>query len=134
MHQKDIQTVESKYSRTRTELSLLQEAYENCKTEFEGYKIRAQNVLKQQKMKQVENDDTQSLKEKLRLEKIVEELKEKLKEVNGRLSANLVESEDLEAEYEKLQNRYGELVKDISEKEAHWRERFYFVIITLMKV
>jgi len=124
LHQKNINSVEAKFSRTRTELSLLQEAYENCKQEFESYKIRAQNVLKQQKMKQTENDGSQILQEKSRLEKIIEELKIKLKESNAKLSANLSENEDLEAEYEKLQNRYGELVKDISEKEAQWRERF----------
>ena len=135
LHSKNIHSAESKLSRTKTELSLLQEAYENCKQEFESYRIRAQNVLKQQKMKQTEKEDSQILQEKSRLEKIVEELREKLKDTNGQLSANLAENEDLEAEYEKLQNRYGELVKDISEKETQWRERFVFfeILITIIR-
>ena len=132
LHHKSISSAESKLSRTRTELSLLQEAYENCKQEFESYKIRAQNVLKQQKMKQNESEGSQILQEKSRLEKIVEELKVKLQESNAKLSANLTENEDLEAEYEKLQNRYGELVKDISEKEAQWRERLVFQEVLLI--
>ena len=123
LHKKNLQSVETKFSRTKTELSLLQEAYDNCKQEFESYKIRAQNVLKQQKMKHAENDDSQFLQEKLRLEKIIDELKEKLKDTSGRLSTCLAENEELETEQEKIHKKYNDLVKDISEKEAQWRGR-----------
>lgn len=123
LHQKNVQSAELKYQRNKTELSLLQEAYENCKIEFESYKVRAQNVLKQQKMKNAENEDAQFMQEKSRLESGISELKAKLKETNMKLSASVAENEELELENEKLQKSHNELMKDISEKEAQWRER-----------
>ena len=101
----------------------MQEAYENCKQEFESYKIRAQNVLKQQKMKSNQTEDSQIKQEKSRLEEIVEQLREKLKETSERLSTTLADHDDLEIEYEKVQTRHNELVKEIKEKEMLWRNR-----------
>lgn len=74
-------------------------------------------------MKNSENEDSLIMQEKLRLEKVVDGLKEKLEETKGRLSAVLAENEELEADHEKLQKQHDELTKDVNERETQWRER-----------
>ncbi|XP_065056187.1 GRIP and coiled-coil domain-containing protein 2-like isoform X2 [Rhopilema esculentum] len=123
-HQKDVQSAELKFSRASTELSLLQEAYNNCKQEFESYKIRAQNVLKQQKMKNTDNGESHSAQDRSRLEDTLNQLKERLVEANTKLTSTTFENEELEAEHEKLQRNYDKLVEVTNSKEHEWRNRF----------
>ena len=113
-------------SRANTDLSLLQEAYNNCKQEFESYKIRAQNVLKQQKLKNTDHGESNSAQDRSRLEDALNQLKERLVEANTKLTSTTSENEELEAEHEKLQRNYDKLVAVTNSKEHEWRNRLSY--------
>eukprot|EP00794_Sanderia_malayensis_P011091 gene11091-12259_t len=123
LHERNSNCLEIKLSRLQTDYGLLQEAYNDNKEEFESYKVRAQNVLKQQKMKKNQNEDLQLKEERLKLEQLVAKLKETLKEKGDFMATLSAEHEDLEAEHEKLNEKFNLLMKEASEKEMEWRNR-----------
>jgi len=93
--------------------------------EFERYKVRAHNVLKQQKeSKEAEQETSAFDEERKKFEHTISQLKNKLLETNQKLSMMSCDHEELEIEHSRLENRHNKFVQDISTKETGWKQRF----------
>ncbi|XP_057302534.1 GRIP and coiled-coil domain-containing protein 2-like isoform X2 [Hydractinia symbiolongicarpus] len=123
-HEKMRQTLEVKFARVNSDLSSSQRVYKELQEEYENYKVRAHNVLKQQKSLKVDSEKEIDNIERARLEDMAEQLKLKLQETAQRLNVLQSDHGELELEYERLQTRHKQFVEEITEKETGWKQRF----------
>ncbi|XP_078078108.1 GRIP and coiled-coil domain-containing protein 2 isoform X2 [Mustelus asterias] len=100
-------------------------AEQNATTvDFESYKVRVHNVLKQQKSRsaaQSEHELTQQEKE--HLQKVVDQLKAKLQETQCNLQVNVGELQALQLEHDMLLERHNKILQETVSKEAEIREK-----------
>ncbi|XP_067889902.1 GRIP and coiled-coil domain-containing protein 2 [Heterodontus francisci] len=92
--------------------------------DFESYKVRVHNVLKQQKSRsatQSEHELTQQEKE--HLQKVVDQLKAKLQETQCNLQVNVGELQTLQLEHDMLLERHNKILQETVSKEAEIREK-----------
>lgn len=123
-HEKMRQTLEVKFARVNSDLSSSQRVYKELQEEYENYKVRAHNVLKQQKSLKVDSEKEIDNIERARLEDMAEQLKLKLQETAQKLNVLQSDHGELELEYERLQTRHKQFVEEITEKETGWKQRF----------
>ncbi|XP_055493071.1 GRIP and coiled-coil domain-containing protein 2 [Leucoraja erinacea] len=112
-------------------MTALQEESNNAKAEqaattvdFENYKVRVHNVLKQQKNRtaaQNENELTQQEKE--HLQKVIDQLKVKLQETQCNLQVSVGELQTLQVEHDRLLERHNKILQETVTREAEIREK-----------
>ncbi|XP_069747241.1 GRIP and coiled-coil domain-containing protein 2 isoform X2 [Narcine bancroftii] len=112
-------------------MAALQEECNNAKAEqtatavdFESYKVRVHNVLKQQKNRsaaQNENDLTQQEKE--HLQKVIDQLKAKLQESQCNLQVRGSELQTLQLDHDMLLERHNKILQETVTREAEIREK-----------
>ncbi|XP_067842275.1 GRIP and coiled-coil domain-containing protein 2 [Heptranchias perlo] len=93
--------------------------------DFESYKVRVHNVLKQQKSRssaQSEHELTQQERE--HLQKVVDQLKAKLQETQCNLQVSVGELQTLQLEHDMLLERHNKILQETVTKEAELREKF----------
>uniref|UniRef100_A0A3Q2P7T0 GRIP and coiled-coil domain containing 2 n=1 Tax=Fundulus heteroclitus TaxID=8078 RepID=A0A3Q2P7T0_FUNHE len=93
-------------------------------SEFESYKVRVHNVLRQQKSKtsaQAEGDSGKLEREQLSSQ--VEQLRSKLSESQQSLHSSLAELQQLQTEHDTLLERHNKILQENVAKEAELRER-----------
>ncbi|KAG8452019.1 hypothetical protein GDO86_003994 [Hymenochirus boettgeri] len=93
-------------------------------SEFESYKVRVHNVLKQQKNKhpsQAEHDIYKQ--ERTHLQSLLDQLKAKLQQTQQNLQINTVELQALQAEHDTLLQRHNKMLQESVTKEAELREK-----------
>uniref|UniRef100_A0A4W3JF57 GRIP and coiled-coil domain containing 2 n=1 Tax=Callorhinchus milii TaxID=7868 RepID=A0A4W3JF57_CALMI len=92
--------------------------------EFESYKVRVHNVLKQQKNRSAAQSETELTKqERQHLEKVIDQLKAKLQEFQCNLQANVAELQALQSEHDTLLERHNRILQETVSKEAELREK-----------
>ncbi|XP_053444149.1 GRIP and coiled-coil domain-containing protein 2 isoform X2 [Nycticebus coucang] len=123
------------YQRTlsiyKQRVTVLQE--ENCTakaeqaaitSEFESYKVRVHNVLKQQKKKSVSQAETEGAKqEREHLKMMIDQLKIKLQDSQNNLQINVSELQTLQSEHDTLLERHNKMLQETVSKEAELREK-----------
>ncbi|XP_073701579.1 GRIP and coiled-coil domain-containing protein 2 [Garra rufa] len=93
-------------------------------TEFESYKVRVHNVLKQQKHKSSAQSDGDAFKqEREHLEAVVEQLRSRLQETQQSLQSSTSELQQLQVEHDMLLERHNKILQETVSKEAELRER-----------
>ncbi|XP_025724885.1 GRIP and coiled-coil domain-containing protein 2 [Callorhinus ursinus] len=93
-------------------------------SEFESYKVRVHNVLKQQKNKSVSQTETEGAKqEREHLEMLIDQLKIKLQDTQNNLQINVSELQTLQSEHDTLLERHNKMLQETVSKEAELREK-----------
>uniref|UniRef100_A0A7M4FB44 GRIP and coiled-coil domain containing 2 n=1 Tax=Crocodylus porosus TaxID=8502 RepID=A0A7M4FB44_CROPO len=93
-------------------------------SEFESYKVRVHNVLKQQKNKSASQTATEGAKqERERLEMMMNQLKAKLQDTQNNLQINAAELQALQSEHDTLLERHNKMLQETVAKEAELREK-----------
>ncbi|KAJ8350736.1 hypothetical protein SKAU_G00258660 [Synaphobranchus kaupii] len=112
-------------------LSTLQEESSTAKAElastaaeFENYKVRVHNVLKQQKTKSAAQSDGDVTKqEREHMESLIVQLKGRLQDSQQNLQTNCAELQQLQTEHDTLLERHNKILQETVSKEAELRER-----------
>ncbi|XP_048453680.1 GRIP and coiled-coil domain-containing protein 2 isoform X2 [Rhincodon typus] len=92
--------------------------------DFESYKVRVHNVLKQQKSRSAaQNEHELTQEEKEQLQKVVDQLKAKLQETHCNLQVNAGELQALQLEHDLLLERHNKILQETVSKEAEFREK-----------
>ncbi|XP_063505120.1 GRIP and coiled-coil domain-containing protein 2-like isoform X10 [Pongo pygmaeus] len=95
-------------------------------SEFESYKVRVHNVLKQQKNKSVSQAETEGAKqEREHLEMLIDQLKMKLQDSQNNLQINVSELQTLQSEHDTLLERHKKMLQEAVSKEAELRENVH---------
>ncbi|XP_078258687.1 GRIP and coiled-coil domain-containing protein 2 [Rhinoraja longicauda] len=112
-------------------MAALQEESNNAKAEqaattvdFENYKVRVHNVLKQQKNRtaaQNENELTQQENE--HLQNMIDQLKAKLQETQCNLQGSVGELQALQVEHDSLLERHNKILQETVTRDAEIREK-----------
>uniref|UniRef100_A0A4W4H5X4 GRIP domain-containing protein n=1 Tax=Electrophorus electricus TaxID=8005 RepID=A0A4W4H5X4_ELEEL len=113
----NVNTLQEQLSSTKAEL---------CSTvsEFEGYKVRVHNVLKQQKTKSSAPCDGEfSKQEREHMDSMMEQLRSKLQENQLHLQSSTAELQQLQTEHDLLLERHNKMLQQTIAKEAELRER-----------
>ncbi|KAM8789217.1 GRIP and coiled-coil domain-containing protein 2 isoform 5-T5 [Rhynchonycteris naso] len=93
-------------------------------SEFENYKVRVHNVLKQQKNKSVSQTETKEAKqEREHLEMLVDQLKIKLQDTQNNLQISVSELQTLQSEHDSLLERHNRMLQETVSKEAELRDK-----------
>ncbi|RXM99128.1 GRIP and coiled-coil domain-containing protein 2 [Acipenser ruthenus] len=93
-------------------------------SEFESYKVRVHNVLKQQKNKSAsQNEKDAATQERESMERMMDQLKAKLQETQHSLQANMNELQALQSEHDTLLERHNKMLQETVAKEAELREK-----------
>ncbi|OWK10576.1 GCC2 [Cervus elaphus hippelaphus] len=93
-------------------------------SEFESYKIRVHNVLKQQKNKSVSQTEAEGAKqEREHLEMLIDQLKLKLQDTQNSLQISASELQALQCEHYALLERHNRVLQEAVGKEAELREK-----------
>nr|XP_045003343.1 GRIP and coiled-coil domain-containing protein 2 [Jaculus jaculus] len=93
-------------------------------SEFESYKVRVHNVLKQQKNKSVSQMETEGAKqEREHLEMLIDQLKIKLQDSQNSLQISVSELQTLQSEHDTLLERHNRMLQETVTKEAELREK-----------
>ncbi|XP_067265156.1 GRIP and coiled-coil domain-containing protein 2 isoform X3 [Chanodichthys erythropterus] len=93
-------------------------------SEFESYKVRVHNVLKQQKHKSSAHSDGDAFKqEREQMECVLEQLRSRLQETQQSLQSSTAELQQLQTEHDTLLERHNKILQESVSKEAELRER-----------
>uniref|UniRef100_A0A4W5QI54 GRIP domain-containing protein n=1 Tax=Hucho hucho TaxID=62062 RepID=A0A4W5QI54_9TELE len=93
-------------------------------TEFDSYKVRVHNVLKQQKNKSSAQSDGHATKqEREQMESMVDQYKAKLQDSQQSLAVSTAEFQQLQMEHDTLLERHNKILQETVTKEAELRER-----------
>ncbi|XP_029558501.1 GRIP and coiled-coil domain-containing protein 2-like [Salmo trutta] len=93
-------------------------------TEFDSYKVRVHNVLKQQKNKSSAQSDGHATKqEREQMESMVDQYKAKLQDSQQSLAVSTAEFQQLQMEHDTLLERHNKILQETIAKEAELRER-----------
>uniref|UniRef100_A0A3Q3IM28 GRIP domain-containing protein n=1 Tax=Monopterus albus TaxID=43700 RepID=A0A3Q3IM28_MONAL len=96
--------------------------------EFENYKVRVHNVLKQQKSKTTTQSEGDFGKlEREQLSSQVEQLRTRLAEGQQSLQSSAAELQQLQTEHDTLLERHNKILQETISKEAELRERLLSV-------
>ncbi|XP_043089987.1 GRIP and coiled-coil domain-containing protein 2 isoform X2 [Puntigrus tetrazona] len=93
-------------------------------SEFESYKVRVHNVLKQQKHKSSSQSDGDAFRlERERSEAVLEQLRSRLQETQQSLTSSASELQQLQTEHDMLLERHNKILQETVSREAELRER-----------
>ncbi|XP_077392960.1 GRIP and coiled-coil domain-containing protein 2 [Festucalex cinctus] len=96
--------------------------------DFESYKVRVHNVLKQQKSKlNGQGESDASMREREQLLTQVDELRSRLEESQQTLQSSTAELQQLQTEHDTLLERHNKILQENVSKEADLRERLLSV-------
>ncbi|CAM4608871.1 hypothetical protein PO909_034093 [Leuciscus waleckii] len=93
-------------------------------SEFESYKVRVHNVLKQQKHKSSGQSDGDAFRqEREQMEAALEQLRRRLQETQTSLQCSTAELQQLQTDHDTLLERHNKILQESVSKEAELRER-----------
>uniref|UniRef100_A0A8C2TMF2 GRIP and coiled-coil domain containing 2 n=1 Tax=Coturnix japonica TaxID=93934 RepID=A0A8C2TMF2_COTJA len=124
-HQRTLSAYQQKIATLQEECRAAQAEQASVTSEFESYKVRVHNVLKQQKNKSASQTETEGAKqEREQLETVIEQLRVKLQETQHNLQMNTAEFQALQSEHDTLLERHNKMLQETVAKEAELREKF----------
>uniref|UniRef100_A0AAV2JZ64 GRIP domain-containing protein n=1 Tax=Knipowitschia caucasica TaxID=637954 RepID=A0AAV2JZ64_KNICA len=123
-HQRTSSTLQQRVSSLQTERDNAKAELGAIASEFESYKVRVHNVLKQQKSKTTSQSEGDSSKtEREQLSSQVELLRSRLCESQQSLQSVTSELQQLQSEHDTLLERHNKILQETISKEAELRER-----------
>lgn len=123
-HQRTLNAYQQKVTALQEECRAAKVEHAAITSEFESYKVRVHNVLKQKKNKSVSQVETEEAKqERERLEMLVDQLKIKLQDTQNNLQISVSELQTLQSEHHTLLERHSKMLQETVSKEAELREK-----------
>jgi len=118
--------LEAKILDLKQNIKIKNEKLANTSKEFENYKVRAQNVLKQSKEKSCGDvhELSREREEFVALENVNAALVSKLAAANLRIKTILAESKRLQDELEQCKERSSQFDEKFLSREKHWSEKY----------
>uniref|UniRef100_A0A8C5M5B0 GRIP and coiled-coil domain containing 2 n=1 Tax=Leptobrachium leishanense TaxID=445787 RepID=A0A8C5M5B0_9ANUR len=123
-HQRAGISYQQKVSTLQEECEAAKAEQATVRVEFESYKVRVHNVLKQQKNKSASQSEQEVFKqEKEHLQSMLDQVKAKLQETQQNLQMNIAELQVLQSEHDTLLDRHNKMLHETVAKEADLREK-----------
>ncbi|XP_067419717.1 GRIP and coiled-coil domain-containing protein 2 isoform X2 [Emydura macquarii macquarii] len=123
-HQRSMSAYQQKIATLQEECNTAKAEQTAVTSEFESYKVRVHNVLKQQKNKSASQTETEGAKqEREHMEMVIEQLKVKLQDTQRNLQINVTELQALQSEHDTLLERHNKMLQETVAKEAELREK-----------
>ncbi|XP_054331271.1 GRIP and coiled-coil domain-containing protein 2 isoform X5 [Pongo pygmaeus] len=123
-HQRTLSAYQQRVTALQEESRAAKAEQATLTSEFESYKVRVHNVLKQQKNKSVSQAETEGAKqEREHLEMLIDQLKMKLQDSQNNLQINVSELQTLQSEHDTLLERHNKMLQETVSKEAELREK-----------
>ncbi|CAN8196540.1 unnamed protein product [Coccothraustes coccothraustes] len=123
-HQRTMSACQQKIAALQEECRAAQAEQASVTSEFESYKVRVHNVLKQQKNKSTARTESEGAKqEREQLEMVIDQLKVKLQDAQHNSQMNASELQALQAEHDTLLERHNKMLQETVAKEAELREK-----------
>ncbi|XP_062457630.1 GRIP and coiled-coil domain-containing protein 2 [Rhea pennata] len=123
-HQRTLTSYQLKIAALQEECRTAQVEQATVTSEFESYKVRVHNVLKQQKNRSASQTETEGAKqEREHLEMMIDQLKVKLQDTQHNLQISAAELQALQSEHDTLLERHNKMLQETVAKEAELREK-----------
>ncbi|KFV40488.1 GRIP and coiled-coil domain-containing protein 2, partial [Gavia stellata] len=123
-HQRTLSAYQQKIAALQEECRAAQAEQASVTSEFESYKVRVHNVLKQQKNKSASQTESEGAKqEREQLEMVIDQLKVKLQDAQHNSQVNASELQALQSEHDTLLERHNKMLQETVAKEAELREK-----------
>ncbi|XP_014740616.1 PREDICTED: GRIP and coiled-coil domain-containing protein 2 [Sturnus vulgaris] len=123
-HQRTMSACQQKIATLQEECRAAQAEQAAVTSEFESYKVRVHNVLKQQKNKSAARTESEGAKqEREQLEMVIDQLKVKLQDAQHNSQMNASELQALQSEHDTLLERHNKMLQETVAKEAELREK-----------
>uniref|UniRef100_A0A663LR89 GRIP and coiled-coil domain containing 2 n=1 Tax=Athene cunicularia TaxID=194338 RepID=A0A663LR89_ATHCN len=123
-HQRTLSSYQQKIATLQEECRAAQAEQASVTSEFESYKVRVHNVLKQQKNKSASQTESEGAKqERQQLEIAIDQLKVKLQDAQHNSQMNASELQALQSEHDTLLERHNKMLQETVAKEAELREK-----------
>ncbi|XP_035750259.1 GRIP and coiled-coil domain-containing protein 2 isoform X3 [Egretta garzetta] len=123
-HQRTLSAYQQKIATLQEECRAAQAEQASVTSEFESYKVRVHNVLKQQKNKSASQTESEGAKqEREQLEMVIDQLKAKLQDAQHNSQINASELQALQSEHDTLLERHNKMLQETVAKEAELREK-----------
>ncbi|KFO03952.1 GRIP and coiled-coil domain-containing protein 2, partial [Balearica regulorum gibbericeps] len=123
-HQRTLSAYQQKIATLQEECRAAQAEQASVTSEFESYKVRVHNVLKQQKNKSASQTESEGAKqEREQMEMVIDQLKVKLQDAQHNLQMNASELQTLQSEHDTLLERHNKMLQETVAKEAELREK-----------
>ncbi|KAJ7406952.1 GRIP and coiled-coil domain-containing protein 2 [Willisornis vidua] len=123
-HQRTMSACQQKIATLQEECRAAQAEQASVTSEFESYKVRVHNVLKQQKNKSASRAESEGAKqEREQLEMVIDQLKAKLQDAQHNSQMNASELQALQGEHDTLLERHNKMLQETVAKEAELREK-----------
>ncbi|XP_064264022.1 GRIP and coiled-coil domain-containing protein 2 isoform X1 [Passer domesticus] len=123
-HQRTMSACQQKIATLQEECRAAQAEQASVTSEFESYKVRVHNVLKQQKNKSTARTESEGAKqEREQLEMVIDQLKAKLQDAQHNSQMNASELQALQSEHDTLLERHNKMLQETVAKEAELREK-----------
>ncbi|XP_067993588.1 GRIP and coiled-coil domain-containing protein 2 isoform X1 [Melanerpes formicivorus] len=123
-HQRTLSAHQQKIATLQEECRAAQAEQASVTSEFESYKVRVHNVLKQQKNKSASQTQSEGAKqEREQLETMIDQLKVKLQDAQHNSQMNASELQALQSEHDTLLERHNKMLQETVAKEAELREK-----------
>ncbi|KFR05693.1 GRIP and coiled-coil domain-containing protein 2, partial [Nipponia nippon] len=123
-HQRTLSAYQQKIATLQEECRAAQAEQASVTSEFESYKVRVHNVLKQQKNKSASQTESEGAKqEREQLEMVIDQLKVKLQDAQHNSQMNASELQALQTEHDTLLERHNKMLQETVAKEAELREK-----------
>ncbi|KFP56811.1 GRIP and coiled-coil domain-containing protein 2, partial [Cariama cristata] len=123
-HQRTLSAYQQKIATLQEECRAAQAEQASVTSEFESYKVRVHNVLKQQKNKTASQTESEGAKqEREQLEMVIDQLKVKLQDAQHNSQMNASELQALQSEHDTLLERHNKMLQETVAKEAELREK-----------
>ncbi|RLW07536.1 hypothetical protein DV515_00003741 [Chloebia gouldiae] len=123
-HQRTMSACQQKIATLQEECRAAQAEQASVTSEFESYKVRVHNVLKQQKNKSTARTESEGAKqEREQLEMVIDQLKVKLQDAQHNSQMNASELQALQSEHDTLLERHNKMLQETVAKEAELREK-----------
>uniref|UniRef100_A0A8C0VM82 GRIP and coiled-coil domain containing 2 n=1 Tax=Cyanistes caeruleus TaxID=156563 RepID=A0A8C0VM82_CYACU len=123
-HQRTMSACQQKIAALQEECKTAQAEQASITSEFESYKVRVHNVLKQQKNKSAARTESEGAKqEREQLEMVIDQLKVKLQDAQHNSQMNASELQTLQSEHDTLLERHNKMLQETVAKEAELREK-----------
>ncbi|XP_048712441.1 GRIP and coiled-coil domain-containing protein 2 isoform X1 [Caretta caretta] len=123
-HQRTLSAYQQKITTLQEECNTAKTEQVAVTSEFESYKVRVHNVLKQQKNKSASQSETEGAKqEREHMEMVIDQLKVKLQDAQNNLQISVTELQALQSEHDTLLERHNKMLQETVTKEAELREK-----------
>ncbi|KAG7277674.1 hypothetical protein CRUP_024494, partial [Coryphaenoides rupestris] len=127
-HQRTASSLQQRISNLQQECEVSKAELVSTTGDFESYKVRVHNVLKQQKNKATLQSDSEPVKlEREQLSSQVDQLRRRLTESQQGLQSSAAELQQLQGEHDTLLERHNKILQETVSKEAELRDRLLAV-------